>query len=49
MIPGEMKVAAGDIELACRVSREHQAWFEEMLAATAEHGAQQRSPTTVSA
>jgi DNA-binding GntR family transcriptional regulator len=42
-------IAAGDIELACRVSREHQAWFEQMLAATAEQGAQQRSSTTVSA
>ena len=41
-------IAAGDIELACRVSREHQAWFEEMLAATAEQGVQ-RPSTTVSA
>ena len=24
-------IAAGDVELACRVSREHQAWFVEML------------------
>ena len=29
-------IAAGDVELACRVSREHQAWFVEMLNATAE-------------
>jgi DNA-binding GntR family transcriptional regulator len=29
-------IAAGDIELACRVSREHQAWFEDLLSATAE-------------
>ena len=36
-------IAAGDIELACRVSREHQAWFEEMLAATAEKGSQRTS------
>ena len=28
-------IAAGDIELACRVSREHQAWFEDLLAAQA--------------
>jgi DNA-binding GntR family transcriptional regulator len=42
-------IAAGDIELACRVSREHQAWFEEMLAATAEQGVQRPSTTTVSA
>jgi DNA-binding GntR family transcriptional regulator len=42
-------IAAGDIELACRVSREHQAWFEEMLAATAEQGVQRPSATTVSA
>ena len=40
-------IAAGDIELACRVSREHQAWFEAMLAATAEKGVQR--PSTVSA
>jgi DNA-binding GntR family transcriptional regulator len=40
-------IAAGDIELACRVSREHQAWFEQLLAATAEQGAHR--PTTVSA
>jgi DNA-binding GntR family transcriptional regulator len=26
-------IAAGDIELAARVSREHQAWFEELVAA----------------
>jgi DNA-binding GntR family transcriptional regulator len=31
-------IAAGDIELACRVSREHQTWFEDLLAATAEEG-----------
>ena len=24
-------IAAGDVELACRVSRDHQAWFVEML------------------
>ncbi|HKE81964.1 MAG TPA: GntR family transcriptional regulator [Solirubrobacteraceae bacterium] len=24
-------IAAGDVELACRVSREHQAWFVDML------------------
>src|SRR5919204_261172 len=24
-------IAAGDVELACRVSREHQAWFVELL------------------
>jgi DNA-binding GntR family transcriptional regulator len=36
-------IAAGDIELACRVSREHQAWFEAMLAATAESGSQRTS------
>jgi DNA-binding GntR family transcriptional regulator len=29
-------IAAGDVELACRVSREHQAWFVDMLNATAE-------------
>jgi DNA-binding GntR family transcriptional regulator len=29
-------IAAGDVELACRVSREHQAWFVEMLNAQAE-------------
>jgi DNA-binding FadR family transcriptional regulator len=40
-------IAAGDIELACRVSREHQAWFEEMLAATAEKGSQH--PSAISA
>jgi DNA-binding GntR family transcriptional regulator len=28
-------IAAGDVELACRVSREHQDWFVEMLEATA--------------
>ena len=38
-----MRSPPGDIELACRVSREHQAWFEEMLAATAEQGAQRTS------
>jgi DNA-binding GntR family transcriptional regulator len=31
-------IAAGDIELACRVSREHQAWFEDLLAAQAADG-----------
>jgi DNA-binding GntR family transcriptional regulator len=29
-------IAVGDVELACRVSREHQAWFVEMLNARAE-------------
>src|ERR671934_191206 len=28
-------IAAGDVELACRVSREHQEWFVEMLNAEA--------------
>ena len=28
-------IAAGDVELACRVSREHQDWFVEMLERTA--------------
>ena len=32
-------IAAGDVELACRVSREHQDWFVEMLEATARRGA----------
>jgi DNA-binding GntR family transcriptional regulator len=32
-------IAAGDVELACRVSREHQDWFVEMLEATASRGA----------
>jgi DNA-binding FadR family transcriptional regulator len=41
-------IAAGDVELACRVSREHQVWFEEMLTATAEQGSH-RPTTTVSA
>jgi DNA-binding GntR family transcriptional regulator len=31
-------IAAGDLELACRVSREHQDWFVEMLEATASRG-----------
>jgi DNA-binding GntR family transcriptional regulator len=31
-------IAAGDIELACRVSREHQAWFEDLLTAQAADG-----------
>jgi DNA-binding GntR family transcriptional regulator len=31
-------IAAGDVELACRVSREHQDWFVEMLEATAGRG-----------
>jgi DNA-binding GntR family transcriptional regulator len=35
-------IAAGDIELACRVSREHQAWFEDLLEATAEMGARDK-------
>jgi DNA-binding GntR family transcriptional regulator len=35
-------IAAGDIELACRVSREHQAWFEDLLSATAEQGARRK-------
>jgi DNA-binding GntR family transcriptional regulator len=29
-------IAAGDVELACRVSREHQDWFVEMLEATSD-------------
>ena len=32
-------IAAGDVELACRVSREHQDWFVEMLEATASRSA----------
>ncbi len=28
-------ISAGDVELAARVSREHQAWFQELLAARA--------------
>jgi DNA-binding GntR family transcriptional regulator len=32
-------IAAGDVELACRVSREHQAWFVDLLEATARAGA----------
>ena len=28
-------IAAGDVELACQVSREHQAWFVDMLNALA--------------
>jgi DNA-binding GntR family transcriptional regulator len=33
-------IAAGDVELACRVSREHQQWFVELLNAQAhEHQA----------
>jgi DNA-binding GntR family transcriptional regulator len=32
-------IAAGDVELACRVSREHQDWFIEMLQDTASRGA----------
>jgi DNA-binding GntR family transcriptional regulator len=35
-------IAAGDIELACRVSREHQAWFEDLLTATAKKGSGHR-------
>jgi DNA-binding GntR family transcriptional regulator len=35
-------IVAGDIELACRVSREHQAWFEELLAATAKGSRRKR-------
>jgi DNA-binding GntR family transcriptional regulator len=32
-------IAAGDVELACQVSREHQAWFVDMLNARADqHG-----------
>src|SRR6201999_1272157 len=32
-------IAAGDVELACQVSREHQAWFVDMLNAQADqHG-----------
>ncbi len=29
-------IASGDVELACRTSREHQDWFDEMLAARAD-------------
>jgi DNA-binding GntR family transcriptional regulator len=32
-------IAAGDVELACRVSREHQEWFVDELNATAEQRA----------
>jgi DNA-binding GntR family transcriptional regulator len=32
-------IAVGDVELACRVSREHQDWFVEMLEATASRSA----------
>jgi DNA-binding GntR family transcriptional regulator len=35
-------IAAGDIELACRVSREHQAWFEDLLSATAKKGSKRK-------
>jgi DNA-binding GntR family transcriptional regulator len=28
-------IAAGDVELACRISREHQGWYEELLDAQA--------------
>jgi DNA-binding GntR family transcriptional regulator len=31
-------IAAGDVELACRVSREHQAWFVDLLEETASRG-----------
>jgi len=34
-------IAAGDVELACRVSREHQAWFVEMLNNMAEPEAEE--------
>jgi DNA-binding GntR family transcriptional regulator len=36
-------IAAGDAEQAARVSREHQAWFEELLEARAEISLDQRS------
>jgi DNA-binding GntR family transcriptional regulator len=39
-------IAAGDIDLACRVSREHQAWFEDLLEATAEQGARDQDRST---
>src|SRR5262245_35720430 len=37
-------IAAGDVELACRVSREHQAWFVEMLNNMAEPEAESAEP-----
>ena len=40
-------IAAGDIELACRVSREHQAWFEELLTATAKKGSRHEADEAV--
>jgi DNA-binding GntR family transcriptional regulator len=33
-------IAAGDVELACRVSREHQAWFVDVLNAQAQERAE---------
>jgi DNA-binding GntR family transcriptional regulator len=36
-------IAAGDVELACRVSREHQEWFVEMLNAEAERRARDQA------
>ena len=36
-------IAAGDVELACRVSREHQDWFVEMLEATASRSASEEA------
>jgi DNA-binding GntR family transcriptional regulator len=36
-------IAAGDVELACRVSREHQEWFVDELNATAEQRAAQQT------
>jgi DNA-binding GntR family transcriptional regulator len=36
-------IAAGDVELACRVSREHQEWFVEMLNAEAEQRASKQA------
>jgi DNA-binding GntR family transcriptional regulator len=38
-------IAAGDVELACRVSREHQGWFVDELNATAEQRAAQQTQT----
>jgi DNA-binding GntR family transcriptional regulator len=37
-------IAAGDVELACRVSREHQAWFVDELNAMAERRASEEAP-----
>ena len=37
-------IAAGDVELACQVSREHQAWFVDMLNARADQRGSSDSP-----